>query len=182
MNTLKNMTMTFFFLLLVWSYTAHAGSNWAFPVEGSLEISRDNGALIAVLSLKNGNDVKLVSFPRPISSCTAGTFVIAPDTTVKGAYRLLNIENCQHKIEKGAGLKGGSFERDPNLSSFPLVCPEIYRPVCGQEAESNLYRTFGNECELEGYGAKMIHKGECVDEHLLERFQEVKKFGPVKFF
>lgn len=181
---MKSLTLTFLFLLLVWSHTSQA-RDWAFPVEGSLEVERTGAILTASLTLKGGNTVKLTSFPKPLSSCTDGIFVVARDQAVAGAYRLLNIDHCAHKIEKSSGPKGNKsnvFERDPNLSSFPLICPEIYSPVCGQDKDSNLFRTFGNECELEGYGAKKVHKGECLDEHIMSRFTDLKNFGPVKIF
>ncbi|KAJ2997624.1 hypothetical protein HDV02_005273 [Globomyces sp. JEL0801] len=47
-----------------------------------------------------------------------------------------------------------------SASALP-ACPEIYAPVCG--SLNGVQLTYGNECEANGAGAKILSQGSCVE-------------------
>jgi Kazal-type serine protease inhibitor domain len=49
--------------------------------------------------------------------------------------------------------------RPPQYDEEPVVCPQIYAPVCARQG--SVMRTFPNECQAEGSGFRVIDDGEC---------------------
>jgi Kazal-type serine protease inhibitor domain len=49
--------------------------------------------------------------------------------------------------------------RPPQSDAGPVVCPQIYAPVCARQG--SVLRTFPNECQAEGSGFRVIDDGEC---------------------
>jgi hypothetical protein len=49
--------------------------------------------------------------------------------------------------------------RPPQSEPDPVVCPQIYAPVCARQG--GVLRTFPNECQAEGSGFRVIEDGPC---------------------
>lgn len=57
---------------------------------------------------------------------------------------------------RGSGWDGGGTDRPPSGDRF---CTQQYEPVCARRGRD--MRTFGNECEADAAGYRVIAGGEC---------------------
>ncbi|WP_127715894.1 hypothetical protein [Halobacteriovorax sp. HLS] len=136
---MKLMIMT---LALVMTFTVNA--NVAFTVNGKLVPYNGSSDLIHMVLLTKGGNFNVVSFDHKIQTCENGEFEIVQNFYPKNTYSLVEIYDCNDKIDDG-----------------PTYCPEVYMPICGSIDLKQ--RTFGNYCELTSSGADFLYAGQCEE-------------------
>jgi hypothetical protein len=57
----------------------------------------------------------------------------------------------------GAGGPGAAAEKKP--AAEPVLCMELYQPVCGSKGTAT--KTYSNACFAKADGAKVVSQGEC---------------------
>lgn len=83
-----------------------------------------------------------------------------------GRYRLFHKGECQqhsrHLIEHEEESSELAINSENN-GRLHLVCPPIYKPVCGVDRRTGKQRTFSNECILihESFNYDFLHEGVC---------------------
>lgn len=100
----------------------------------------------------------------------------------RAGYRILRGGECRGPDRPGPGRPGGpggpgagpGWPGGPGMGPGPrpprpdrpggpgggaMACPMIYDPVCG--ARGNRQQTFGNSCEAESSGFRVVRRGQC---------------------
>lgn len=137
-----------------------------FHPESTAETAQVWGDLI-VQSLNSNPEMKIRTSDRDIKltnvhtyreGCMNGTYEIQKDPSGQG-HILLDILSCERELPV-IGTQPAAQK--------PLVCPEIYSPVCGLVNHSGYSdtRTFSNVCELNNNSALFLKHGSCQEEAL----------------
>ena len=66
-----------------------------------------------------------------------------------GLVCLLIVSSCTVVVEEPLPVRPGP----------PQFCPRIYEPVCGRSGPDR--QTFGNACEANAAGYRILHPGQC---------------------
>lgn len=158
-------TLALLTLIFLMSFTLEANAKgFRTGQDENIVVQEVLGDLI-VKRLNGHPEMKIRAYDREITlanvhthwkSCLNGIFLITEDQENNGEARLLDVIECQEKIN----FDINAF--DPSIVQ-PIYCPEIYMPVCGfKELEGTQeIETYSNLCKLNASKADFLHHGEC---------------------
>jgi Kazal-type serine protease inhibitor domain len=88
----------------------------------------------------------------------------APVCATRGAREKTFTNACEARRAGWAIEARGECNRiivDPIVRPEPLLCPQVFRPVCA--TRNGRERTFENSCEADAAGWRTVSRGECRD-------------------
>lgn len=97
---------------------------------------------------------------RPIRPPQACPDIYEPVCGVRPGSRRQTFDNsCEAEAEGYQVIQGGQCRSAPRPGPGPVICPQIYAPVCARQG--SVLRTFSNQCVAEGSGFSVIDSGPC---------------------
>jgi len=159
---------TLLFAILCITSFSNIYASIVFEVSGELIVNEKSSSPLEISIVTKNETYKLTNKHTFFDGCAEGKYEIVSNMVPHGTYELLKVIDC--KVE----TRSFDFNKSNSDIHIPL-CPKIYLPVCGlpkvakcdgiNKCEQEIPKPFlyGNLCELESAGAKIIAPFNCEE-------------------